>query len=171
MSVKIYDNFLNNEDFLKIYELMTSNNFPWYLNEHVVHKKERENFKELKNFQFVHMFYNNFSIQSVYFTNISSIISQMEVSALIKIKSNLKTRWNTIEEFSPHVDNFLNNSRTAIFYINSNNGYTRFVESNQKVESVSNRLITFPTKMLHTGTTHTDSKYRIVININYFGEI
>ena len=73
-----------------------------------------------------------------------------------------------------HVDNIVDLSEeklkqltTSIFYINTNNGYTIF-EDGTKVESVANRLLTFPTNMKHTGTSCTDEKTRIVINFNYF---
>ena len=57
---------------------------------------------------------------------------------------------------------------TAIYYVNTNNGYTEF-EDGSRVESIENRLVTFPSYMKHTGTTCTDQKRRIVINFNYYG--
>ena len=57
--------------------------------------------------------------------------------------------------------------KTSIFYVNTNNGYTLF-EDGTKVESVANRMLTFPTNMKHTGTSCTDSQTRIVINFNYY---
>ena len=56
--------------------------------------------------------------------------------------------------------------KTSILYLNTNNGYTRF-EDGTKVESVANRMVTFPNQMMHTGTTTTDSEYRLVLNLNY----
>jgi hypothetical protein len=50
--------------------------------------------------------------------------------------------------------------------MNTCNGYTLF-EDGTKVESVANRIVTFPNSMKHTGTTTTDSEYRMVINFNY----
>ena len=50
--------------------------------------------------------------------------------------------------------------------MNTNNGYTKF-ETGEKVESVANRLVTFPNNMMHTGTTCTDEQYRCVMNIDY----
>ena len=37
-----------------------------------------------------------------------------------------------------------------------------------KVESVANRLLIFDPKMMHSGSSSTDVKNRIVINLNYF---
>ena len=56
--------------------------------------------------------------------------------------------------------------KTSIFYINSNDGYTEF-EDGTKVESVANRLVTFPHHMKHRGTTCTNQPFRLVINFNY----
>ena len=50
--------------------------------------------------------------------------------------------------------------------MNTNNGYTEF-ENGVKIESVANRLITFPAGMKHRGTSCTDKKIRVVINFNY----
>ena len=80
-------------------------------------------------------------------------------------------RYNHENEF--HVDGpslseeKLKQSSTSIFYVNTNNGYTKF-EDGTKVESVANRMVTFPANMKHTGTSCTDEKIRVVINFNYF---
>lgn len=169
MDVKIYDDFLDKEEFNKINSTIMSEYFPWYFNKYKVFEDEID--PSQKNFQFTHTFYNNFSIQSSFYENIFLLIYKMQVSSLIKIKSNLTIKWNSIEEFEPHVDNLIPNSRTAIFYLNNNNGYTKFLNSNKKIESIANRLVTFPNDTIHCGTTHTDTKYRALININYFGEI
>ena len=55
---------------------------------------------------------------------------------------------------------------TSIFYMNTNNGYTEF-EDGTKVESIANRIVSFPFNMEHTGTSCTDEQTRIVINFNY----
>ena len=60
--------------------------------------------------------------------------------------------------------------KTAIYYVNSNDGYTKF-ETGEIVESVGNRLVIFDGRTKHCGSTHTNQKYRIVINFNYFSNI
>ena len=61
----------------------------------------------------------------------------------------------------------LKQSTTSIFYMNTNNGYTKF-EDGTKIESVANRLVSFPSNMKHKGTSCTDEKTRVVINFNHF---
>ena len=70
-----------------------------------------------------------------------------------------------IKKFELHTDVSFD-CRTAVYYINSNNGYTYF-ENGEKVESVANRLVAFPSQMKHGGTTCTDTQTRVVINLNY----
>jgi hypothetical protein len=57
--------------------------------------------------------------------------------------------------------------KTAILYFNTNNGKTVF-KNKKEIKSVANKLVLFPTKLEHTGTTHTNTKYRLVLNLNYF---
>jgi hypothetical protein len=99
---------------------------------------------------------------------VSPIINALEVASLIKVKANMTAAWSSIERFSPHIDNSLVGAKTAVFYLNDNDGYTEFVDSGQRVESVANRIVIFPSTTKHLGTTHTNSKTRIVLNINFF---
>ena len=41
-------------------------------------------------------------------------------------------------------------------------------EDGTKVESIANRMVTFPSNMKHKGTSCTDERTRVVINFNYF---
>jgi len=68
-------------------------------------------------------------------------------------------------EFLP--EHKLNFWTTSIFHVNTNNGYTEF-EDGTRVESVANRMVTFPTTMKYRNTSCSDSKTRITINFNYF---
>ena len=76
---------------------------------------------------------------------------------------------NYIHNFIFHkdIDNNLENQKTGIFYINTNNGKTIF-ESGEQVDSVENRMIIFPGSLMHTGTTHTDTNIRCLINFNWY---
>ena len=100
-------------------------------------------------------------------------MEKIKAVSLWRIKANLLTRTPNIVENSFHVDmtklpeEKLKQWTTAIFYVNTNNGYTEF-EDGTKVESVANRMVTFPANLKHRGTSCTDEKTRVVINFNYF---
>ena len=97
----------------------------------------------------------------------------MKATSMWRIKANLRTRISKNIENEFHCDmGHISEEKqkqwtTSIFYINTNNGYTEF-EDGTKVESVANRMITFPTNLKHRGTSCTDEKLRVVINFNYF---
>ena len=95
--------------------------------------------------------------------------AQLEVYSLQRVKINLQERQEKIIEHGMHIDynDAPENALTSILYINTNNGYTKF-ETGEKVESVENRLVTFPNSLKHTGTTNScDEKYRCVMNIDW----
>ena len=101
------------------------------------------------------------------------IIEILQPEAVKRIKANLRTRTSKNEESFFHVDLMMMSEEkqkqwtTSIFYVNTNDGYTKF-EDGTKVESVANRLVSFPANMKHLGTSCTDQKRRVVINFNYF---
>jgi len=58
------------------------------------------------------------------------------------------------------------NLRTAILYLNSNDGGTKF-EDGTFVESKRNTLVSFPMNTRHAGVCQTSKKLRFVLNIAY----
>ena len=61
----------------------------------------------------------------------------------------------------------LDQMKTGILYLNTNNGKT-FFKDEKEIESIENRMVIFPTSMMHSGSTHTDQPVRVVINFNWF---
>lgn len=173
MSIQIYDNFLDNNTFRNIQDHFTSYDFPWYYNTSVIDENDldKQNVNNGLNFQFVHTIHRFETSQSNSFFVIKPLLEQMNIFTVLRIKANLVTNSGSeIYEHGMHVD--LNcpshiKSKTATFYINSNNGYTLIEKTGQKIDSVENRLAVFDSNLRHTGSTCTDSKCRIVLNINY----
>jgi len=165
--IKVENNFLNNTEFNYILDVVTSDKFPWYLQKYKVFQGDNQ-------IQFTHNLVNkiNNKTQSSFFVSVflSELLKKLNATHVLKAKINLTPKTDKILETPPHtdIDNIdLNNpSMTAILYMNTNNGYTQIVGGN-KVPSVENRLLTFPTNTSHFGTTHTDTDYRIVLNVVY----
>ena len=67
-------------------------------------------------------------------------------------------------------EDFIAQWLTSIFYVNTNNGYTE-LETGEKIESVANRLVTYPLNMKHSGVTQTDTQQRVLINFNYLSDV
>ena len=70
-----------------------------------------------------------------------------------------------IIEYDMHVDTDLN-CKNEVYYNNSNNGYTLF-ENGTIINSIRNRIVIFDSNLRHCGTTCTDQKNRIVLNLNF----
>ena len=165
--IKIEDNFLPQEAFNNIQSSLGPNNFPWFFSDNI------DYVSDVDKFQFIHLFYDASAPTSDKLQILSPIIDVLDPFVLGRIKANLLTKTPSIVENSFHID-LINISEekikqwtTSIFYVNTNNGYTKF-EDGSVVESVANRMVTFPANMKHTGTSCTDEKIRIIINFNYF---
>ena len=107
-------------------------------------------------------------IQDSFFEVVEPMLHQMDyhvtIQELLIIKSNLNPKTIEHEHGGFHID--YNDITTAIFYINTNNGWTNF-KNGDKVESVENRLVIFDSNLEHEGVTCTDEDRRVVINFNY----
>jgi hypothetical protein len=97
---------------------------------------------------------------------LTPILEKLEIDTLLKAKINLTPKAETIYEHGFHTDMKDLGVTTAIFYLNTNNGYTAFRDGS-RVESVANRVVVFDSLTEHTGTTCTDIDPRLVLNINY----
>ena len=102
---------------------------------------------------------------SPHFEVIRPIIEKLNPAHLIKAKVNLTTRKDRHIEYGMHVDTKRVGATTAIFYLNTNKGYTLF-EDGSKVFSVANRMVIFDSATLHTGASCIDADHRLVLNIN-----
>ena len=168
--IKIKDNFLDQKDFEEIQTLIFGRDFSWKYGESIDYQDE-----EGDKFQFAHLFYGARCPTSNHLVVLNPIFDKIQPTAIWRIKANLLTRTPEIVENSLHIDNAelshseekLHQWTTSIFYMNTNNGYTKF-EDGTIIESIENRMIIFPSAMKHTGTSCTDERVRIVINFNYF---
>ena len=169
--MKIVDDFLAQDDFYELQTFMVEPEpaLPWYYNSII------DSADDVDKFQFVHSFYRDNSIQTPFLEELFPILDILRPSAIFRIKANLITKTPNIVENTFHIDMLdskdspekLKYWSTSIFYVNTNDGYTKF-EDGTKVESIANRLVTFPANMKHTGTSCTDETFRIVINFNWF---
>ncbi len=172
MAYEVIDNFLDISDFFKLKNTIIDNpEFPWGYYPSKTHSDFSQivgyEGNELYNQQFVHVFYSNFEVISPQFNCLVPLINKINPSAIKRIKMNLTTRTDEIVKYGYHTDFTNDNLKTAVYYLNTNNGYTEF-ENGDKVESVANRIVIFDSYMSHTGTSCTDAKARVLINLNFY---
>jgi len=164
--ITIIDDFLDKDDFEKLKTFYEGREVSWNYISTIVFDDQDGNLEE---FQFVDLVYDN--VTRKHNENLKEyfipLLRKLNVKALIKLKVNLTTKKSEqIQSGDYHID-FDNTCKTAIFYINTNNGQTLF-KNGVNVDSIANRVVIFDSKLLHTGTFTTDKKVRLVVNINYY---
>ena len=155
--MKVIDNFLPKDSFLDIKTILESNSFPWFF-QNTVSGKDND-------YYFIHHLYNHDTISSNYFNMIKPIIDKIKMKSLIRIKCNMYPSTQKAQKHPPHRDYDFKHLG-AIYYVNSNNGYTSI--NKDKIESIENRILLFDPSVEHNSVTCTDEKVRLNINFNYF---
>ena len=161
--IEYQDNFLSKEEHNKIYNLMTSNEFPWYYapNITIANKAADNNL-----FYLIHLFYYDHRPFSNFYNEfITMFLDKLKAKTFIRVKANLYPGQNKLTQHESHTD-YKYEHKAAIYCLNTCDGYTSF-ETGEKIESVKNRLITFDGSKEHASTNCTNAKSRININFNY----
>jgi|19_taG_2_1085344.scaffolds.fasta_scaffold65201_2 hypothetical protein len=188
-NVEIIDNFLEESDFARLQEYIMGNGFDWYYLDGVTYPPAHTNPEnepwwekltpeerkiEEDGFLFVNVLYSDNTPNSSDYDMLRPALDKLDIMSLWRIKVNLLTRTPTHVQYADHVDIFplenderANQWRTAVLYINDNNGWTRFADGTT-CESVANRLLIFPSHLWHTSVTCTDEKTRVLINFNFY---
>jgi len=163
----IKDNFLVARVHENLLKTITSPNFPWYYQ-----NSQTINMEKKDNPYFSHLFYSDHQPLSNYYEDIITplIITLGNVKSIMVVRANLYTKKDRVYSSRFHTDDCEGvnkyNHKTAVFYVNRNNGYTEF-EDGKKVESIPNRMLIFDASLKHRAVSQTDEDRRIVININY----
>lgn len=168
--IKILDNFLDEHSFNTIKDLLMGTNFvfPWYYMDSVVISSPEEK-SDPDTYQFSHMFFDisQGGVSSPFFNTLQPLLDKLEVKTILRVKSNLLTKNENPKYFKYHVDVTYPTTKTAIYYINTNNGSTIF-ETGLEVQSIANRAVIFDSNIMHTGKCCSDESVRVLINFNYF---
>jgi hypothetical protein len=163
MNYEIVDNFLPEEEYKKIFEVMKDTGFDWHLADKItIEQKEKDIF-----FYLAHVFYNQTSLyQSTFFQLMFPLLKKIDPKALIRVKANLYLNQGLgVVEHAEHTD-YPFAHKGALYSLNTCDGYTKI--GKEKISSVKNRIIFFDPSIPHCSTSCSDSKTRMNININYF---
>ena len=162
--MKVIDNFLSPYYFKSLQNVLMGGDFPWY---YTVSQYSKDNklvtAKPDFGYQFTAAFFRD-GIRYNHYPLIEPCLRELGVYELYRIKANLNTGTVFHRHTGWHYD--IENVTTAVFYINSNNGYTKFKKGG-KVRSVENRMVIFDSNLEHAGFTCTDENVRVVLNFNY----
>ena len=115
--MKIIDNFLDKNNFKLVKDTFQASNFPWYYTPFQV--KPGDN-----SFMFCHLFVNDDKRHSQFTESMRPFLNKLNIKKLLRIKANLTTKKQEHIKGEMHTD--FENCTTAIWYLNTNNGYTLF---------------------------------------------
>ena len=159
MDLRVIDNFLPSYQFKEILNIIMGkdSSFPWYWSNQICYDGDPF-------FQFYHSFYNEKTGESKSYSLLNIFNSKLQIRRIRRVAASLTSRTVFNRKTGYHID--YPDIRTAIFYLNSCNGYTKF-KGGGKVKSVANRIVIFNSNLKHQAVTCTDEKRRVVINFNY----
>lgn len=160
MSYLVIDNFLPEEEFKTIRDIVFSESFPWYTGSGVADAYDHSDK------YFVHLFYTDHRPNSDNFNCIAPILNKLDAKALLRAKANMYLKNAEIISHGQHVD-FEFEHKGFILYLNTNDGFTELADGT-RVESVANRGLFFEPHILHNSTNCTNELCRVNISINYF---
>ena len=157
--MKIIDDFLPEEEFNSIQSLLMGFEFTWFYQSGAVKPDDGQ-------YQMCHMFFQpDVGPNCEHIDMWNNFMIKIGAKQCKRIKANLTFKTPTPEPTNYHID--YPDIKTAIFYINTNNGYTEF-QSGVRVSSVANRVCIFDSNLKHRGVTPTEGEHqRVVVNFNY----
>jgi hypothetical protein len=162
MTVEIKDNLLNNKHLVELDQLIR-NDFPWYLQKEQVTGADDGSW-------FCHILYDEDVPKSDWYNPLINIFKNyLPQVTLVRVYVNLLLRQETPSISAFHTDcdfDYTEKMTTAIFYLNTNNGATEFKDGD-RIDSIRNRLVMFPTNTRHRAVGQTDVSKRIVFNFNF----
>ncbi len=153
-----YKNFIDKKICKQINNTMLGFKFPWFYNKNQTGKDS--------SFMF-HCFFAENKINSTLYYLIEPLVKKLNPSKLVNIRANLCLKRPMKSNWHSDFDNLKSTpkSKTAIYYVNTNNGYTIF--KNKKIKSEQNKMIIFNGDTKHKVKYQTDRDTRIVINFLY----
>ena len=117
-------------------------------------------------FNLSHLVYEHTILSPFVYKQIEPINDLLGIRSLIRIKINMFPNTLELAEHGMHIDYDFPH-KTALFSINTCNGYTK-LEDGTKIDSVANRMLIFDGRINHTSSTCTNQPVRVNINFNYF---
>ena len=155
--MKVIKNFLEEREIYKLKNSMLNTWFPWYHQDGTTYVNDGT-------YQLTHTYCANGIANSPHLNKLDYLLEKLNVDKLERAKVNYQYRESKINVQNYHID--FADLTTAILYMNTNNGYTKFKNGNIS-PSVENTLVMFDSNLEHAGTTCTDAPFRIVLNLNF----
>ena len=180
--LRIIDDFLEAEDFARLYKHITSEEFPWYYQDNI--SLVLPDNTTMNKFGFNHLVFEEGQdiqeINTLLLRLINEIMHNIEQSKLLRCRLDMTINRNSTEPLEAHVD-FTIPHITTIFYLMNSDGNTILYDrsydgveltnedltTEHEIEPKANRLLIFDGLLWHTGHTPCYNNRRILINTNF----
>ena len=167
--MKIYDNYLTDDEFSKIESFIEDASFKWSL------IKELNDNSKPGDFVFIHESNDEEKRNSIFTLLIKKIFTKDDFKIgsnkkiqIVRMRINLFVNTSNKNEGKGFHKDVINDDdmKTLLFYLEDSNGYTEF-EDGTIIESKKNRAIVFNSNILHQTVMQTNTIFRRNININF----
>ena len=162
--MRVIDNFLQQEYYEHLYDLISSTEFKWIYQNQVASTNEDPR-ANLDHYYFVHSLFYEYKIESPLYDNFIHLFKMLNVQFLFRARVLLYVNQGKQIIHDRHTDHG-ESCNTALIYMNSNDGFTEF-EDGERVDSVKNRLLVFDGSVLHSSSTPTNTKDRMLLSVTY----
>lgn len=150
--IKIIDNFLPEPIFERVYDTVTSFDFPWFYLKDTTYRNKYSDNEALWDDGFSCLIYlqkidEEFEFKCPAYENFVPMLAHCEfalnlkMDSLARLKANLTTTSITDEPFEPHVDQPDVSMTTAILYLNDSSGPTYIYDYKCPVGSSTNTAL------------------------------
>jgi hypothetical protein len=179
MSYFVVDDFLPEEDYRSIRDIITGNEFPWYLQDIVTGGTAAgvdEDDDPLEAF-LTHYFYSGIGtpigVRSNFYDACcvpvlkKPLLGKLSNAMVVRIKANCYPRTETLRTHKFHVDHTFPHDALLVSF-SDNDGYT-LLKTGEKIESAENRALFTTDSLFHASTNCTNLNCRINLNITFIG--
>ena len=169
--MKVIDNFLEEEYFNKLSDLICSTKyeFAWFYGPYYLSALDDD--RDPLQYFFTAIIYLNDEPRSPHYDRVQELCGTIDakgegIKSLMRIRANyFPNTPNNIHEYSMHTDAPFSHT-AAILSLNTCDGYTKLADGT-KVDSVANRMLFFDAGEKHCSTTTSNEKARFNIIVNY----
>ena len=172
--LRVIDNFLSTNEFIILKDLFMGD-IPWYRAEGISGSDSTNAIvNPLDNYYFTHLLYAEYIPRSENWEQVHRILEEgikkhygVAYSVITRIKANFYPRTEEVQVHPFHVDSGnIANLHGLVFSLNTNDGYTGFVDGTE-VDSVENRAAFFNATKKHHSTSCSNAPFRLNINVNF----
>ena len=170
MNYKVEDNYLSRNSFQDIKTLLEEPRFCWNYRSSQTDDYGKPS-TEVP--YFYHTFYEIRNvIDETGMRVLNPLLQKIDSNILLHVRANLTIKQTDDDFCKPHKDEYTQtlSHKTSVFMMTNCNAKTILQNENGEnieVESVENRLLTFDANITHFVEYQTDTKNRMVININH----